>query len=121
MRLNGFKTYRGLLALLMLIAITMGNLAHAKTTEISHPAALEDIVTIDHSHEHRHSHGIEGPKDQTFNHSHDHNPADHSHDIPGISTILSQASLYSFSNQRSIPATSQVDRVSFNIDRPPRF
>ncbi len=121
MRLSGFKTYRILLALLMLLATATGTLAHAKTSEVSHFVAVENMPTTDHSHEHGHSHDIEDSKDQTATHTHDHNPADHSHDVPGISTILGQTSLYLITNRRAISKTSQVDRASFNIDRPPRF
>jgi len=121
MRLGGFKIYRTLLASLMLLVTTSGTLALAKTTEVSYFAALEDFATTDHSHEHGHSHDIEAPKGQTVTHTHDHNPADHSHDVPGMMRIPSQTSLYASSNWRPISATSQVDRLSFNIDRPPRF
>ena len=121
MRLSGFKIYRTLIALSMLLASTLGPLAHAKTNEIAHYVAMEDLATTDHSHEHGHNHGLEGSKDHTSNDSHEHNPTDHSHDLPGISTIPGQTALNTFNNRRSIFATSQVDRVSFNIDRPPRF
>ena len=121
MRLDGFKTYRGLLALLMLLATAFGHLAHAKTNELVHPVALESAATTDHLHDHGHSHDTQVPKNHTSNHAHDHNPADHSHDVPGISAILSETPPYSFSDRQSVPATSQVDRMSFDIDRPPRF
>jgi len=123
MRLSGFKIYRTLLALLMLLASTLGPLAHAKTNGMVHHDAIQDMATTDQmpEHGHGHSHDIEPPKDHTLDHSHEHNPADHSHEVPGNFTIPSQISPNFFSNRRSISVTSQVDRVSFDIDRPPRF
>tara|TARA_R110002153_G_scaffold28772_12_gene88539 strand:+ start:711 stop:1076 length:366 start_codon:yes stop_codon:yes gene_type:complete len=121
MRLSGFKTYRGLLALLMLLATTFSPLAHAKTNEPVYLVTSEEVATTDHLHDHGHSHDVEAPKDHTSNHAHDHNPADHSHDVPGISAILSETPPYSFSDRQSVSVTSQVDRMSFDIDRPPRF
>ena len=121
MGLSGFKIYRTLLALLMLLAATSGTLTHAKTSEISHFATFEDTAITDHSHEDGHRHDIETSKSQTVTHTHDHNPADHSHDVPGMMRIPGQTSLYASTNWRSVSTTSQADRFSFNIDRPPRF
>ncbi len=121
MRLSGFNTYRTLLAFLMLLVSTMAPLAHAKTGEMVHHAAIEDIATTDQVPEHGHGHDIEDPKDYRSNDSHQHNPADHSHDVPGISALSGQTSLDSYRNRQSISTTSQVDRALFDIDRPPRF
>jgi len=121
MRLNGFKIYRTLLALLILLVSTMAPLAHAKTGEMVYHAAIEDMVITDQVPEHRLKHNIEAPKDHRFNDSHQHNPADHSHDVPRISAPSGQTPLNSIRTRQSIFATSQVDRALFDIDRPPRF
>ena len=71
-RFKKFKTYRRLLALLMLLATILGPIAHAQTNEIIYPIVLEDVEESGHLHNHGHANDIDHPKDQTFNHSHDH-------------------------------------------------
>jgi hypothetical protein len=120
-RFKKFKTYRRLLALLMLLATTLGPIAHAQTNEIIYPIVLEDAAESGHLHNHGHANDIDHPKDRTFNHSYDHNLADHSHDVPGISIILSKTLPNSFNDRQSISTTSLVDHLSFSIDRPSRI
>jgi len=110
-----------LLSVLMLLSVTLAPLVHAHVDESTTLVTLDSVALPDEPSKHGHNHDVDETHDSKFNHTHDHNPADHSHDVPGITRFLSQIPVSISDDWRSFSATSLVDRLSFNIDRPPRI
>ena len=121
MRWNGFNIYPALLSMLMLLSVTLAPLVHAHVDESITLVTFDYVTLPDEPNEHGHSHEVDEAHDSKFNHTHDHNPADHSHDVPGITKPLNQIPVSVSDDWRSFSAASLVDHLSFNIDRPPRI
>lgn len=116
-----FKNLTAILAVLVFLSASLTPLAHAQLSgpppPDTHAHAKSSGIEATHAVGHQAGTSLGSP----FNHSHPHNPADHSHDTPGIAAYRGQT-LPSASNRwRSVVATAQVVPVFFGIERPPRF
>lgn len=117
------KAFRFLLA----FTLTLGMLVSAVGASVSHlPVDLDMVEQARHAElapkidGHGHSHEDGGPEEQHVNHTHGHNPADHSHETPhlavdrySISRVLSQIRFI------DVAKSNKSDDFS-RLDRPPR-
>ncbi|MEQ8506045.1 MAG: hypothetical protein RIB80_12030 [Rhodospirillales bacterium] len=120
------KNRHGFTVLLLaafVISALFGSLAHANITEdfltISQDqrsAPPVDQYEIDHGH----SHDTDWPEERDQQHSHKHNPIDHSHEIPGI-TVFPLGALGNDMGGAYLAVYEQRHGYAPDcIDRPPR-
>ena len=79
-----------------------------------------DFHENDHGHSHSHSHDDDLSDEVGEQHSHKHNPADHSHEVSAVAIFIgSDLSIIPMNDYQPFAAGVFI-QVAFNIDRPPR-
>ena len=123
MKLTLSKVFRFFLAFTM----ALGMLISAVNSSVSHlPTNLETAQQTRHAElapqidDHGHSHDDGEFEEQHVNHTHGHDPTDHSHETPHISA-------YPYSVKRTVVRNHPIDIAEFielgafdRLDRPPK-
>jgi len=117
------KAFRFFLA----FTLALGMLISAVSASVSHlPVSLDMAKQVRHAElapkidDHGHNHEDGELEEQQVNHTHGHNPADHSHETPHL-----LADLYSISRDMrrirfiDVPTSNELGDFS-RLDRPPR-
>lgn len=110
-----------LIAVAVLAAVLLNPLLHAWAGT---NAAPEDtgsgiVMLDDHWHGHDHSHDDDPREPLPGKHAHGHNPADHSHDLPGIFLAGSRCPGAGNPGTPPAPARAPAGPPGSEIDRPP--
>lgn len=121
------RVNRAALCLVLAFAMAFGSLLpHARHSPSHDPVALAAAEAERHAQlevelaEHGHSHDDGEEHERVAGHSHGHNPADHSHDIPTTppgSTAIPSAFVRTWVPMQ--PQTAHVG-ASYRLERPPR-
>ncbi|VVT12251.1 hypothetical protein [Hoeflea sp. EC-HK425] len=117
------RTFRFSLA----FALTLGMVISAVGASISHlPTDLKAAEQVRHAElapttdEHGHSHDDGEFDEQRIGHTHDHNPADHSHETPHLNAHVHLASRELARIDFVAIPESITPGASFRLDRPPK-
>lgn len=116
-----FFQNRILLSGLLALAIVLGNLLHSFITTETHVSLSNPATTfeIDHGHSHDWDDPSEGEK--SFHHKHNHNPIDHSHDLPMILMKPSDQNIDMTLRENLFGHEIAISRIVAGLDRPPRL
>ncbi|WP_163001475.1 hypothetical protein [Pannonibacter phragmitetus] len=116
-----------ILCCVLALAMAFGSLLpHANHSQSHDPVGLAKAESQRHAQldaeiaEHGHSHDDGEEHEQVAGHSHGHNPADHSHDIP--TTPPGSATILSTYVRTWVPMPPQTAHIgaSYRLERPPR-
>lgn len=119
------RTFRLALAFAMVLSMLLSPVGHSTTHD---PAALvlaeaerhAALADEDEDDDPDHSHDDGWPEEWHAGHSHGHNPADHSHDVP-VPADFGGHSFLAAGRSWHVSAPSSHDRgPPFGIERPPR-
>ena len=129
MHWHNYKLFPALIGTLVFLSMAFSTLVHASIdVSTSHDTVKHAVFfteTEEHGsnerEEHGHSHEISIPPGGDFNHSHEHNPADHTHEVPGVVGYRGQSSTLIPEKWQSAVTIDQDDYLLFGIMRPPRL
>ena len=102
-------------------SLVHGSIGYGSEVFGDNPSESMSVELHENDHNHSHSHDDNWSEEVGEQHSHKHNPADHSHEIPAVAMFIG-------SDLSSIPlhdyqpfSAGPFIQVAFNIDRPPRI
>ncbi len=122
-RCRSSRIFRLALALAMTLAVLLTPAAQTAShnpAALAHAAAERHAVLAAWPADHGHAHHDGWPAERHAGHTHGHDPADHSHDIPAPVASASGPGPLPAAAWRAPALRSHDDRLSFGIDRPPR-
>ncbi|MGO1119194.1 hypothetical protein ACTL6U_10830 [Rhodovibrionaceae bacterium A322] len=130
------KNHRILVSALLVLALLLASLLPSAVQSSSHETLMQTLVDhgpagqpgfadeIERGHAHSHDavgHGVADQSfDQPFDHSHDHNPGDHTHDLPLAFELQKVPTPWPGPDLKASALVFVIQAPLYRIKRPPR-